>query len=167
MKLYEQWENIAHQERDEKAHKEFWTTYFEAEKNNYEYILENKLDKLSGTVKELAEKFGMDSVTFSGFLGGIETSLTNTIDLANLTEESQIELSIDFKKLYFNMLDAKADWLYELPQWDDILSVEERKEITKEFKKSKTYVKEEPEIERNAPCPCGSGKKYKKCCMNK
>jgi SEC-C motif domain protein len=22
-----------------------------------------------------------------------------------------------------------------------------------------------PKIERNAPCPCGSGKKYKKCCM--
>ncbi len=22
-------------------------------------------------------------------------------------------------------------------------------------------------IERNAPCPCGSGKKYKKCCWNK
>lgn len=20
---------------------------------------------------------------------------------------------------------------------------------------------------RNAPCPCGSGKKFKKCCMNK
>jgi uncharacterized protein YecA (UPF0149 family) len=20
---------------------------------------------------------------------------------------------------------------------------------------------------RNEPCPCGSGKKYKKCCMNK
>ena len=25
-------------------------------------------------------------------------------------------------------------------------------------------VREEPAISRNAPCPCGSGKKYKKCC---
>ena len=24
-----------------------------------------------------------------------------------------------------------------------------------------------PRVGRNAPCPCGSGKKYKKCCMNK
>ena len=24
-----------------------------------------------------------------------------------------------------------------------------------------------PKISRNAPCPCGSGKKYKKCCINK
>ena len=28
----------------------------------------------------------------------------------------------------------------------------------------RTVVKEEPEPSRNAPCPCGSGKKYKKCC---
>jgi SEC-C motif-containing protein len=27
-----------------------------------------------------------------------------------------------------------------------------------------TYVREEPKIGRNDPCPCGSGKKYKKCC---
>ena len=28
----------------------------------------------------------------------------------------------------------------------------------------KPYVRTTPKIERNAPCPCGSGKKYKKCC---
>ena len=25
----------------------------------------------------------------------------------------------------------------------------------------------EPKVGRNDPCPCGSGKKYKKCCMKK
>jgi hypothetical protein len=29
------------------------------------------------------------------------------------------------------------------------------------------FVEDEPKIGRNDPCPCGSGKKYKKCCMNK
>jgi SEC-C motif len=28
-----------------------------------------------------------------------------------------------------------------------------------------TYVRDNPKIGRNDPCPCGSGKKYKKCCM--
>jgi SEC-C motif-containing protein len=28
----------------------------------------------------------------------------------------------------------------------------------------KPVVREEPKIGRNDPCPCGSGKKYKKCC---
>jgi len=28
----------------------------------------------------------------------------------------------------------------------------------------KTFHREQPKIGRNDPCPCGSGKKYKKCC---
>ena len=28
-----------------------------------------------------------------------------------------------------------------------------------------TYVREAPKVGRNDPCPCGSGKKYKKCCL--
>ncbi len=30
--------------------------------------------------------------------------------------------------------------------------------------KAETYVKQQPKVGRNEPCPCGSGKKYKKCC---
>jgi SEC-C motif-containing protein len=30
--------------------------------------------------------------------------------------------------------------------------------------KSKTFVRNEPKVGRNDPCPCGSRKKYKKCC---
>ena len=29
------------------------------------------------------------------------------------------------------------------------------------------FVREEPRVGRNDPCPCGSGKKYKKCHMGK
>ncbi len=32
------------------------------------------------------------------------------------------------------------------------------------FGRTETYVREEPKIGRNEKCPCGSGKKYKKCC---
>ncbi len=28
-------------------------------------------------------------------------------------------------------------------------------------------LKKEVKTERNSPCPCGSGKKYKKCCLKK
>jgi uncharacterized protein YecA (UPF0149 family) len=28
-------------------------------------------------------------------------------------------------------------------------------------------IKTQPKVGRNEPCPCGSGKKYKKCCLNK
>jgi len=33
-----------------------------------------------------------------------------------------------------------------------------------EVQKVETYKRPEPKIGRNDPCPCGSGKKYKKCC---
>ena len=29
------------------------------------------------------------------------------------------------------------------------------------------YVREAPKVGRNDPCPCGSGRKYKQCCMPK
>ena len=61
------------------------------------------------------------------------------------------------------MVGARAEWLYELPEWDNILSEEKRKELYREQKSSTTVVKP-PKIGRNDPCPCGSGKKYKKCC---
>ena len=32
-----------------------------------------------------------------------------------------------------------------------------------DFVRAKTYVREAPRIGRNDPCPCGSGKKFKKC----
>jgi hypothetical protein len=32
--------------------------------------------------------------------------------------------------------------------------------------KPKTIVRPGSRLNRNDPCPCGSGKKYKKCCMN-
>lgn len=31
----------------------------------------------------------------------------------------------------------------------------------------KPFTREEPKVGRNDPCPCGSGKKYKKCCAGK
>ena len=74
-----------------------------------------------------------------------------------------MKIEIDPEKLYYNMVEAKADWLYGLPQWDAILTPEKRKELYKAQKISGTVIKG-PKIGRNDPCPCGSGKKYKKCC---
>jgi len=61
------------------------------------------------------------------------------------------------------MVAVEAHWLHNLPGWNDILSEDKRKELTKAFKNSKTIVKE-AKIGRNDACICGSGKKYKKCC---
>ena len=98
-----------------------------------------------------------------GFLDGIHSSLKEDVDFKTCDEQSQVSLDVDYESLYYNMHVAEADYLYGLPQWDSILTEEKRTEIAKKYKKSKTVVKGE-KIGRNDPCPCGSGKKYKKCC---
>ena len=80
-----------------------------------------------------------------------------------MDENTVVSLDYDKEKLYYNMVGAKAEWLYELEQWDSLLTPERRKELYLEQKKSGTVVKP-PKVGRNDPCPCGSGKKYKKCC---
>jgi preprotein translocase subunit SecA len=37
----------------------------------------------------------------------------------------------------------------------------------KDNNKPKTFKRKEKKVGRNDPCPCGSGKKYKKCCGRK
>jgi hypothetical protein len=162
MTLYEQWQNLIDNQTDE-SFAEFWEKYSSTEKRIYSVILDQPKKKVTGTFKELAEKYDADPVIFMGFLDGINTSLKKGQDFQSFDENSEIKLDIDYEKLYFNMLEAKADYLYTLPQWDAILSEDERQEIVKAHKKSKTVVKEK-EPGRNDPCPCGSGKKYKKCC---
>lgn len=166
MGLYSQWQDKANQEMSQEEYQAFWASYFEEEKGNYAIILENNDPSLKGNIKDLAAKYDMDPVTFVGFLDGINTSLETEIDLDSIEEDSEIDGTINFEKLLFNMHDAKADWLYELPAWDNVLPSQRRKEIKKEYGRS-TMLVNENKVGRNDPCPCGSGKKYKKCCINK
>lgn len=163
MSLFTQWEDLVEVDRTEQENENFWKEYLEKERDVYVQILENKDAVISGTVKELAEKFNMDNVTFAGFMSGIETSLVDGFDLDSLEESTNVELKVDFEKLFYNMLDAKAEWLFTLKEWDDVLSVEARETIARDYRQSRTVVKED-KIGRNEPCTCGSGKKYKKCC---
>jgi uncharacterized protein YecA (UPF0149 family) len=165
MNLFSKWEDLAEKDRNEEEYQEFWEDYFKKEENNYKYIIGNKINVLSGRVDQLAEKYNMDVITFTGFIHGINTSLISPVEMENLAEDTVVKLEIDFEKLYFNMHVAKADWLYNISEWEGILSKERRDEITKQYKKSKIVIKED-KVGRNDPCPCGSGKKYKKCCGN-
>lgn len=164
MSLFENWRSTAYNsEQDEKDQKKFWEGYFKMEESIYEKLLSDPKEIVEGTVKELADKYETDILLFTGFLDGINDSLVNSIKLEEIEESSNVKLEINFEKLYYNMLAAKAEWLYSLPQWDSILTAEKRKEITKEQRLSGTVIKPK-EPGRNDPCPCGSGKKYKKCC---
>ena len=162
MALYDKWLEFAEKKNGSPDAKEFWGDYFLKEKSMYEQILARKT-AISGTVTELAKKFDIDTILMMGFIDGINDSLKRPNKLEEIEEDTKILLSYDKEKLFYNMVAAKANWLFELPQWNELLSEEKRKEIYKEQRKSLTVVNEN-KVGRNEPCPCGSGKKYKKCC---
>ncbi len=164
MALLQEWREIAYsQEADQKQLQNFWTAYFSKEKDIYAQLLTNPDEVVKGTVKELAEKYGVSIQTMTGFLDGINDSLKLQNPIEEMTEDTEVNLGFDKELLYKNMVDAKADWLYNLPQWESIYSAEERKALYLAAKKMNTIVKPK-KIGRNDPCPCGSGKKYKHCC---
>ena len=152
MALLEQWRTYAEEQQSGPQGPQFWKDYFDRETEIYKRILESKPRK--NTVKGYAEKYGLD---------GINDSLKEQNPLETMEEDTEVNLNYDKELLYKNMVEAKAEWLYTLPQWDNLLTGERRKELYKEQKLSKTVVKGQ-KIGRNDPCPCGSGKKYKKCC---
>ena len=164
MGLLQEWRDVAYsQEADKSQLQKFWTNYFMIEKGIYEKLLVNPEEVVKGTVKELAEKYEIEVMTMVGFLDGINDSLKVPNPIEEMDEDTVVNLGCDKELLYKNMVDAKADWLYNLPMWDDIFTEDKKKELYLEQKKSGTVVKG-PKIGRNDPCPCGSGKKYKKCC---
>jgi hypothetical protein len=164
MALLEQWNDYALNPKQDKATlQKFWDDYFAVETQVYQQLLSDPDAAITGTVAELAEKFGLDLMTMTGFLDGINDSLKTPNPLDTMEADTVVSLDFDKEKLFRNMVEAKADWLYGLPQWDDIFDKETQKRLIAEQKRSHT-VRNTVKVGRNDPCPCGSGKKYKFCC---
>lgn len=164
MTLLENWRLKAYSDQTTEKEREFlWKQYFIVEKGIYEQLLEKPEEVISLIVKELANKYGTDIQTITGFLDGINDSLKNPNSIETMDEDTQVTIDIDLEKLYYNMVEARAEWLYNLEAWDKIFTDEKRKELYLSQKKSGTVVKGK-KVGRNDSCPCGSGKKYKHCC---
>jgi uncharacterized protein YecA (UPF0149 family) len=164
MALLEQWRSIAYDESVGKDKlQRLWASYFQEEKEIYAQLLKNPEEVVTGTVKELADKYQVSLMTMTGFLDGINDSLVESNPIEEMEEDTQVNLGFHKESLYKNMVAAEADWLYNLEEWKDIFDEETRKALYKEQKASTTIVKE-AKVYPNDPCPCGSGKKYKKCC---
>ncbi len=162
MSLYKEWTKLIEEQTDATFEK-FWEEYAGAESKIYADILSGKKQHVEGTFEELAKSYDVRPVMFMGFLDGIQSSIEKSADLSKMKESDKVVLDIDFEKLFFNMINAEADHLYGLEEWENIYTVEERQAIADKWRRSRTIVKEKTPG-RNDPCPCGSGKKYKKCC---
>lgn len=171
MTYYETWIDRSETIKDQTSYTQYINLYYTMEKNAYDAILSSYPDNqelVSGRAADLADKLGFNADTmdiFVGFLDGIKSSLKNDIDVENVDDDTQISLDIDYEKLYYNMRDAKAEWLFKLPSWKNVLSEDKKTEITREYREAN--IAHSNKIGRNDPCSCGSGKKYKNCCGKK
>ena len=72
MALLQEWRDYAYKFDDRTAEgQQFWLNYFNIEKGIYEQLLADKDTVVSGTVKELADKYETELQMFVGFLDGI------------------------------------------------------------------------------------------------
>ncbi len=163
MSLYKDWTDMVVDYVKTKGENAFWEEYSKLEKSIYKDLLANHNTVKKTTINELAKEYNSTIEFAMGFMDGINDSLKNQYDLENVDADTELVLDLNLETLYFNMLDAKAEYLYTLPQWDGIFSIEKRNEIQKQYKESK-IVRNLDKVGRNDACPCGSGKKYKKCC---
>lgn len=167
MALLENWRSVAYNERLGKDElQRLWGVYFQREQAIYQELLKNPDEVVSGTVKELAEKYKVDVMTMTGFLDGINDSLVTPNPIEEMEEDTVVNLGFDKERLYKNMVAADAGWLYNLEEWNAIFDEETKRRLYKEQKSSTTIIKG-AKVYPNDPCPCGSGKKYKKCCGKK
>ena len=168
---YETWIDNSENVKDQTSYTQYINAYYVMERDAYDKILSAYPDNkefTSGKASELAAKLGFNKETmdiFVGFLDGIQTSLKNEIVVEKVDDDTEIDLDIDYEKLYYNMRDAKAKWLFNLSSWKNVLDENQTAQIAREYREAN--IAHSNKVGRNDPCPCGSGKKYKNCCGKK
>ncbi|MCL2360748.1 MAG: SEC-C metal-binding domain-containing protein [Defluviitaleaceae bacterium] len=164
MPLQDAWKRISLDTKGEPV-KHVWDDYLAKEKAVYANMLKTKNNRLEGTVAKLATELRLTTTHMFAFLDGIHECVDGLPELETIEEDTLIAVDIEFDRLYKQMVAYKAENLYTLPEWENIFTPEKQKELYKEQKSSHTVVRNEAKTGRNEACPCGSGKKYKKCCQ--
>ncbi len=164
MKVFKLWTQMTESLNQTQA-AAFWQDYLQTEEAIYDQLLQKKDPHVQGKLADLAKEFSVEPTIFAGFLDGINESIDPVLELEELEDTTELDFTIDYEKLYYNMQEAKAKWLYDLPIWEELLTQEQRNAQRKKFLDAHTRRVEK--VGRNEPCPCGSGKKYKHCCLNK
>ena len=125
-----------------------------------EILKENSLDKIKGA-KECIEYFLTSPTISTNILKRICEKYPNFIELANKVKNETLtldEMFVKYKREYLtHKIYSQTTILYNSKVFTNTLGIVTEKEEHKDIDYSN--------VKRNDPCPCGSGKKYKHCCM--
>lgn len=149
----------------------FKTLYDESQKRDSYKILHTKIDQVlfkTIEVYEIDMVNNFDSIDdFVDYVSEIFEDKEIALQIAMLTSISVMlkEQKIDESELdsYFLLVVSLVSILNEFRK-DEFQRIQDDKFFTPRSKQEKI---EEIKVGRNDPCPCGSGKKYKKCCLHK
>lgn len=108
----------------------------------------------------LVSNFTIDSEEVEEIIEDLWSQLQNYGPTSDIFEEFLSQFILESKDEISSMMDEIIRYSNETRQWalKGFSSVEVRR---------KEEITEEKTVGRNDPCPCGSGKKYKRCCASK
>jgi len=92
---------------------------------------------------------------FQEMLGSVENKITDMIFKVRLTPGAQVASVYQISDLVHEQLAGYDRFAQEQA---------DQQQAADGSQKARTIIRNVPRVGRNDPCPCGSGKKYKKCC---
>ena len=91
---------------------------------------------------------------FEEMLSGVREKVTDLVFKARLRGEAEMESAYRITQMVHEQLTG----------YDHLAQEMAAQQAAAAPRKIQTIIRDQPKVGRNAPCPCGSGKKYKKCC---
>jgi preprotein translocase subunit SecA len=91
---------------------------------------------------------------FQDMLAGVREKVTDIVFKARLTSDSQMQSVYQVSRLVHEQLTG----------YDHLAQDMAAQQAAAAPQKVQTIIRQTPRVGRNDPCPCGSGKKFKKCC---
>ena len=119
-------------------------------------IVNYKLEELLPIVKTLYAKDYIDP-NESGDYEEVEDEIKNGADFNEVMNTPSIFSLYDYMQSMWRDYDNDDEYIDDDEEFDD-------EDDYTDYEPVKPHPAVSDKIERNSPCPCGSGKKYKKCC---
>jgi len=139
--------------------------------------LDEAIDWVAGLVADETENWDVRLLACSSLLDAAPVQYRPLIEqlLARQSHRERVFDATDVERAYTDA-DRIPGWRLNEDPWKfyqpEVIAERQARWAAEEAEQDEvpmlaasTYVREQPKVGRNDPCPCGSGKKYKRCCL--
>jgi hypothetical protein len=98
----------------------------------------------------------------------IPENLTEFFDQSYLNRYKRKPISPETLRAYEQMINPSDPYdIMMMDRFSKLMSFNRNQEAPPQVQPNHAHIKANKKVGRNDPCPCNSGKKFKKCCLNK